>query len=404
MKSSRDIEKMFEDLQDTTSAEMDERVLRDVSQALGKPNRRDIGRIIMKSRITKLAVAAVIIIAVMIGVNQFGGSIDGASVAWGEVLDAMNKVPTVVFDMINTTAYSENKTMSTKAVVYDAGEYGSRVDMYMNGELFIQKFLLPKENIAYTIRSKEKMYYRYVLSESQAKVDGDAPRQWVKMILSEGYTELGQGKINGIDVEGVEIQNSELLGGEEGVVRLWVDVKTNLPVRMELEGMMNEDGVKVPMKFVMDDFQWDVELEQSVFEPNIPDDYRLVEEGGDLSVSVKEQESPKAEQKPSKILLPEESDEQSKVKEVATKLFQACAKEDWDGLSEVWPGLVLNEMQKSAVGGLEIISIGEPFKKDDSLTWYVPSEIKFKVRGIRKKNLRIIYDEATQKYMPRGGF
>jgi hypothetical protein len=173
---------------------------------------------------------------------------------------------------------------------------------------------------------------------------------------------------------------------------------------MELEGMMNEDGVKVPMKFVMDDFQWDVELEQSVFEPNIPDDYRLVEEGGDLSVSVKEQESPKAEQKPSKILLPEESDEQSKVKEVATKLFQACAKEDWDGLSEVWPGLVLNEMQKSAVGGLEIISIGEPFKKDDSLTWYVPSEIKFKVRGIRKKNLRIIYDEATQKYMPRGGF
>ncbi|MHC4395479.1 MAG: hypothetical protein ACYS1A_07460 [Planctomycetota bacterium] len=47
-----------------------------------------IWRIILKSRITKLAVAAVIIIAVMIGINHFGGSIDVTSVAWGEVRSA----------------------------------------------------------------------------------------------------------------------------------------------------------------------------------------------------------------------------------------------------------------------------------------------------------------------------
>ena len=38
-------------------------------------------KIIMKSKMTKFATAAVIIIAVLIGINQFGGSIDGASVA-----------------------------------------------------------------------------------------------------------------------------------------------------------------------------------------------------------------------------------------------------------------------------------------------------------------------------------
>lgn len=42
----------------------------------------------MKSPITKLAAAAVIIIAVLIGIHQFGSSIDGASVAWADVQQA----------------------------------------------------------------------------------------------------------------------------------------------------------------------------------------------------------------------------------------------------------------------------------------------------------------------------
>ncbi|MBA7664528.1 hypothetical protein ES703_72589 [subsurface metagenome] len=57
------------------------------------------------------------------------------------------------------------------------------------------------------------------------------------------------------------------------------------------------------------------------------------------------------------------------------------------------------------MGGLEIISIGDPFKSTDSSKWYVPYEIKSKLEfgRIRKNNLRIRYDEDTQKYIPRGG-
>ncbi len=45
-----------------------------------------IGDTIMRSRITKLAAAAVIIIAVLIGIQQLGGPIDGASVAWADIV------------------------------------------------------------------------------------------------------------------------------------------------------------------------------------------------------------------------------------------------------------------------------------------------------------------------------
>ena len=53
---------------------------------------RPLWRTIMKSPITKLAVAAVIIIVVLIGIHQLGGS-DGSSVAWGKMIESMKKLP-----------------------------------------------------------------------------------------------------------------------------------------------------------------------------------------------------------------------------------------------------------------------------------------------------------------------
>ncbi|MHC4344274.1 MAG: hypothetical protein ACYSUP_06280 [Planctomycetota bacterium] len=57
-------------------------------------------RTIMKNRMTKLAAAVVIIIAVLIGINQFGGSIDGASVAWADVAERFESV-----SFFNVTIY-----------------------------------------------------------------------------------------------------------------------------------------------------------------------------------------------------------------------------------------------------------------------------------------------------------
>jgi hypothetical protein len=59
-----------------------------------------IRSIIMKSPIRKLAAAAVIIMAVVIGINQFGGSIDGASVAWADITERFESVP-----FFNVTIY-----------------------------------------------------------------------------------------------------------------------------------------------------------------------------------------------------------------------------------------------------------------------------------------------------------
>ena len=81
-----EIHKLVKKLHIPAGAGLDEKVHREISRALEGPQEKkspviglNIWRIIMKSRITKLAAAAVIIIAVIVGINQLGSSIDGAT-------------------------------------------------------------------------------------------------------------------------------------------------------------------------------------------------------------------------------------------------------------------------------------------------------------------------------------
>jgi len=67
---------------------------------------------IMKSKITKLAAAAVIIIGVLVGINYFGGSVDGAKAAYG-----ITDIPRLIRDA---------KTLHVQATVWgysDAGKW-----------------------------------------------------------------------------------------------------------------------------------------------------------------------------------------------------------------------------------------------------------------------------------------
>ncbi|MCF7956218.1 MAG: flippase-like domain-containing protein, partial [Phycisphaerae bacterium] len=48
--------------------------------------RRDVWVMVMQSRITRFSIATIIIIAVLIGINKSGVSIDGSSVAWADVV------------------------------------------------------------------------------------------------------------------------------------------------------------------------------------------------------------------------------------------------------------------------------------------------------------------------------
>ena len=277
MRSPQNIEKLIKNAVIHSNPDVNQAVLKEFLQQFDKTQTQkpaaiepNIRRTIMKSPITKLAAAAVIIIAVLISILLPGNS--KTNVAWGEVLEKAEQIPTVIFDTTVEITYSESEKHQFQAENYVAADYGTRVNIYHNGELGTIQYKLPHKKVVYVIRPLKKKYKRKDLSDEQVALghDRDDPRMWLKAISSGDYTELGRADINGVIVEGIE---TEITGEANGVMRLWVDVETNLPVRIEVEELGMESGQMRPHKFVMDNFQWDVELDASVFEPNIPPDY-----------------------------------------------------------------------------------------------------------------------------------
>ena len=93
-------------------------------------------------------------------------------------------------------------------------------------------------------------------------------------MLAVEYTELGRDTIDGIEVEGIETTDPAYYSGmiDKHCCRLWVDIETQLPVRLEMEMQPALTG-KSTISVVMDKFEWGVKFEPGFFEPEIPDDY-----------------------------------------------------------------------------------------------------------------------------------
>ena len=170
--------------------------------------------------------------------------------------------------------YSQDNTLVLTSKNYVAGDYGTRSDIFDGDTLRVMKYWLPQRRVAYQIRPDRKQYQQIDLSDEQAAQVGDTtdPRTWLKMILSGDYVKRGRATINGVIAEGIECHPQEMVG-ETGTLQLWVDVETNLPVLIEGEMMGMEAGQMRPHKYVMENFEWNAQLDESVFEPNIPDDY-----------------------------------------------------------------------------------------------------------------------------------
>ena len=234
----------------------------------------------MKSRITRLAAAAVIIAGILLGLNFLGGP-DMTSVAWGKVVENVEQIESFIFQQqINITSVAEGTTIQeSELTTYVSLEYGLRQDTYMNGQVISISYVPLEGTIITGVWPSRKKYLRMSTTEEQMRKTHDQsnPKGMIKEFMSFEHTELGRKIIDGVEAEGIEVNDPNFLSFvfESVVGRLWVDVETNLPVRTEIVGVTGDGSIET--KIVAYDFDWDAEPEPSVFEPNIPDDYTLLE-------------------------------------------------------------------------------------------------------------------------------
>ena len=249
----------------------------------------DIWRIIMKHKLTKLAAAAVIIVAVMLGLNIIGGP-DMASVALADVAKSIEQVKNCVFKKTTILSSEDNGANSFDSFVYYT-EAVVREDIFDNQKITYQVYVQFSEGILVGVDHKTKVFKKMDLSdEDMEKMSPVSPKNIVNLILGKGkYKKLGRKTVDEVFSEGFEFEDTRTMLSmdkekiENVVTRLWVDVNTNLPVRVEVDCVLNNDS---NVNVVMCDPKWDVELEPDFFEPKIPVDYIKPEERGLIGINL----------------------------------------------------------------------------------------------------------------------
>jgi hypothetical protein len=295
MRPKDNIEKSVKQLRYRVSSQAHNRILANIIQMLDATEKQtsvvpqpNTWRTIIKSPITKLAAVAVIIVAVIIGINHFGGSIDGATVTWAVVANKVEKIPSYVYRFRQLESNVPKKdgyefVNKFEVIVYNSTEYGIKTGGQEGpGGVYLQR----KNGIRLWVEPTERFYMRHPLSESELLVMVEGPRELVTRFLSTTYRKSGRKTIDGVETEGVESNDPNVIpkGLLEGPVfippvgrdfasRLWVDPESQLPISLELEYMQKDK--KLRERIVIDQFQWDVELSADFFEPNIPADYAL---------------------------------------------------------------------------------------------------------------------------------
>jgi len=132
----------------------------------------------MKNKMTKVAISAVIIIALLLGINQFGGSIDGTTVAWANIAQRVLKSKAFIYHATVTTTdivMAEDQATDVLEIEMNmifSEEYGTKIEVVTTvneKNSIVLTYVLPAENRAVTIMPDLKQYMTVEFSDDLAK-------------------------------------------------------------------------------------------------------------------------------------------------------------------------------------------------------------------------------------------
>jgi len=208
-----------------------------------------IRRIIMKSRYTKIAAAAVIIIAVMIGLNPFKPGI-----TFADVVKPILNAKTVVLDLI--IGGDESGPVAHEVVT------DSRIRRTLSNMPTLVQIIDLEAGQMLALDTENKVG-SYINIEGQLQ---DATKNYVKF-LRQVIRQVQEGQVEKIGEKEIEGQKAVgFLGkGQNEEVTIWADAKTGHPLRIELKvGQMYA---------VMKNLKFDKPVDPVLVSMKIPDGY-----------------------------------------------------------------------------------------------------------------------------------
>ena len=278
MRTSDNIEKLIKNAAIHSNPDINQVVLRELLQefdnakeqkpAVAQPSER---RTIMKSQITKLAAAAVIMAAILIGIHMFGGSIEGASVAWADVLENIQKLKTLTL----LVRAKEEGPPVLKLIVIDP--YLIRIEL-LGGETFgvLRPDVQIPDGSIWIIDTKAGKALM-LNPEKKTATELSADKQILDVYNTfrnfkdwPGFSvqEIGERQIDGKQAIGFHLKKKN----ESDEMMVWVDPETQLPIRIEYTLKHAEEQIQ---RAFTTDIVFEAELDKSLFSLEAPEGYEL---------------------------------------------------------------------------------------------------------------------------------
>ncbi|MBN2592276.1 MAG: hypothetical protein JXA81_02125 [Sedimentisphaerales bacterium] len=415
MRSKDNVEEAIKNkLSFTAGAELHDRMLDEVLNAHEKSNKTKsaenkprTGRLIMKNSITKLAVAAVIIIALALSLNLWEKSIPlAAADILANATEAVNNLHSIHINARMRTLPRDNFAYISLEHDFvpiemwkrtgDAGLVQWRIDkpgrlVLMDGEstvLFIKPAYACKSGPSPNRYPYDSYWCGHILD-----VDKLLENELSKARQSEN-AELfmtAEKEIDGLDVLVVDITVPAKVDKDDYLRNKFVsdsdhrrvycfDAETNLLKSFEIYVITDDGEVKI---FETTSIEYNPPIDDSIFTLELSNDV----------VWDKEPE-----------ILPDNDKYQNMTpKEAAITFFTACAQEDWDEYLKFNSQSHVPQSTRDYLGGIEVISIGEPFQSSGYSGWFVPYEIKLRDGYVKKHNLALRNDNHAKRWQVDGG-
>jgi len=282
MRSPEDVQKLIRNAEMHSDPEANQAVLNDLLHQFDKTQEQEsaitrpkIRRHIMKSRITKSAVAAAVVAAVALGLFEFSGSGGSSGVVWAEVARKVQASQGVIFrsrDIApNWREDPHDYTMKHLSSTH------SRLDSYRGDELVQTIFDDYNTKTIILVDYFHKSYVKGTFEKMRQSSFLTDPNSMIQRFLSCEHRELGQKIVEGVLCEGIETTDPAFDSAppdyptDSVMAQIWVSMETGYPVQLDTEIVRNNGEIRIGG--VADQFQWDVELDESMFEPDVPDGY-----------------------------------------------------------------------------------------------------------------------------------
>ncbi len=289
MRSNDSLESRLQALRYQTTAERRKKTLQHLFDVLDEtqvqtpaPSRLGIWKVALNTRTRKLAVAAAAIFIVLGGITfwpsgngETGQWWLGSSAVWGREdlarLDTIKAVSCRERTILVTADGSEH--MSSTWDIFYVSSDSYRRDIYDGDVLREIQWYVPdgEDMVQHYVRFDLSCYGATRHTGSFGVRDPVERMRFYIGLLDKADRQLGQEVIDGRRCIGFEISASKYGSNPKTWIdRIWFDVETRLPVRIEQSGRPVTGRTEETFTNVLDQFQYNEQLPADVFIPSEP--------------------------------------------------------------------------------------------------------------------------------------